>query len=766
MKIQILFLTLALGIFTSAVSQSLPYSRLFDDTHVSDIFIHIDPDSLSEMYANEESAYEYTALFIFDDGVAADTVQHIGFRLRGNTSLSSEKKSFKISFNTYERGRKYEGVEKLNLLGMHNDPTMVREKLYFDTYNAMGMPQRRSNFVKVYINGDYYGLYTNMEEVDEVFIQQRFGDNSGNLYKCTWPAPLDYRGENPSAYMNQGYELQTNEAQNDWSDLIELVKVIDNSSDEEFICNLEEIFNVQQYLWIYALDISAGHWDNYAGNINNYYLYHNRFTGKFEFLSFDCDNTFGVDWLGIDWAEQNIYDWPTGDYDVPLATRILEVPAYRNQFSTYLKIIRERYLHPDTVEQKILAWRDMIADAAAEDLYRTYDWGYTFDDFWNGFNTNAIDGHTPYGIINFIEKRITYTLDQLEDYTMPPAVWKMNQSPLVPGSGSAIALQAFVVDDGAIHSTSAYLYPDGNIATGFAVEMLDDGMHADEESGDGIYGCTLIAPTAMQYLDLLIVVSDAEGNTTLYPPCGYYHVNVAPPVPAVSINEILAINNAVIADEAGDYADYIELYNRGDTAVNLSGYFITDDPFNTDKWQLPFTVLNPDSYLIIWADEEEWQGQYHANFKLSGSGEFIGLFAPAATWFAPVDSFSYPAQQADIAYGRIPNGTGSPDLLPWPSPGKHNELSDTPPASDDAYPYLANNPGHLFSELFFISDGNTRYSVFLTDCTGRFIAELFDGIPAVGVVQLPIATSGFANGVYHVHLVGGADITTLALLKM
>lgn len=72
------------------------------------------------------------------------------------------------------QGRKYEGVEKLNLLGMHNDPTMVREKLYFDTYNAMGMPQRRSNFVRVYLNDDYYGLYTNMEQIDEVFLKNRF----------------------------------------------------------------------------------------------------------------------------------------------------------------------------------------------------------------------------------------------------------------------------------------------------------------------------------------------------------------------------------------------------------------------------------------------------------------------------------------------------------------------------------------------------------------------------------------------------------------
>ena len=50
---------------------------------------------------------------------------------------------------------------------MHNDPTMVREHLYFDTYIELGLPEHRSNFVRLYLNGEYFGLYTNMEHIDE-----------------------------------------------------------------------------------------------------------------------------------------------------------------------------------------------------------------------------------------------------------------------------------------------------------------------------------------------------------------------------------------------------------------------------------------------------------------------------------------------------------------------------------------------------------------------------------------------------------------------
>jgi spore coat protein CotH len=88
------------------------------------------PDSLTELYTYVESNHEYNVLFIYDNGIHRDTLYNTGFRLRGNSSRYSAKKSFKVSFNTYDPGRKYEGVEKINLNGSHNDPSMVREKLF------------------------------------------------------------------------------------------------------------------------------------------------------------------------------------------------------------------------------------------------------------------------------------------------------------------------------------------------------------------------------------------------------------------------------------------------------------------------------------------------------------------------------------------------------------------------------------------------------------------------------------------------------------
>lgn len=124
-------------IFLFSLFSQIPFpenGELFRDDIVPRIDITINPDSLKLIVDKNDiwSEHEYLADFVFDNGNVRDTLKNIGFRLRGNTSRFSQKKSFKVSFNTYEKGRKYYGVEKLNLNGEHNDPSIVRTKLCCD----------------------------------------------------------------------------------------------------------------------------------------------------------------------------------------------------------------------------------------------------------------------------------------------------------------------------------------------------------------------------------------------------------------------------------------------------------------------------------------------------------------------------------------------------------------------------------------------------------------------------------------------------------
>ncbi len=157
----------------------------------------------------------------------------------------------------------------------------------------------------------------------------------------------------------------------------------------------------------------------------------------------------------------------------------------------------------------------------------------------------------------------------------------------------------------------------------------------------------------------------------------------------VVISELCASNVAALADEDGDYPDWIELYNGSGAAVDLTGWSLTDKANTPRKWMFPPRRLAAGEYLVVFASEKNGAknagygplSELHTNFQLSAGGEYLGLVNAAG---AVVDQFApgFPAQVADVAYGRA--GTAGPAtgyLLP--TPGGENG------------PLLAARPGNV-----------------------------------------------------------------------
>ncbi|MEM6328452.1 MAG: CotH kinase family protein [Bacteroidota bacterium] len=142
----------------------------------------------------------------------------------------------------------------------------------------------------------------------------------------------------------------------------------------------------------------------------------------------------------------------------------------------------------------------------------------------------------------------------------------------------------------------------------------------------------------------------------------------------VLVNEVLASNQTVLADpDFGEFSDWIELHNPTAEAVDLGGFFLSDDLDDTTDWRIPDgTVLAPGGYLLVWADDRnsgppETTG-LHTSFRLSAGGEAVGLFDPDG---AVVDSVTFGPQTSDVSYGRVP-GTSNWDLFTTPTPGAAN----------------------------------------------------------------------------------------------
>lgn len=136
----------------------------------------------------------------------------------------------------------------------------------------------------------------------------------------------------------------------------------------------------------------------------------------------------------------------------------------------------------------------------------------------------------------------------------------------------------------------------------------------------------------------------------------------------VVINELMADNDNTYPDPQGDYDDWLELHNRTDMALPLTGLYLSDKEDNPTKWAFPEnTVIPANGYLIVWLDEdhddENATEGLHANFKLSKGGETVMLVDTDARGNQVLDSVTFGEQETDVAYGRLPNGTGEFQVL-------------------------------------------------------------------------------------------------------
>jgi hypothetical protein len=162
---------------------------------------------------------------------------------------------------------------------------------------------------------------------------------------------------------------------------------------------------------------------------------------------------------------------------------------------------------------------------------------------------------------------------------------------------------------------------------------------------------------------------------------------VRPPTPAAPtvdlvLNEILADNQTIIADPAGEFDDWVELYNRGTAPIGLAGLFLSDDPADAFAYALPDVTLAPGAYYLVWCDNDPDQGPDHAGFKLSLDGEQIVLSTERAT----IDQVTFGAQHTDISIGRNPDGGSAWTPCSTPSPRGPNMCGGLPTATTTARP--------------------------------------------------------------------------------
>lgn len=270
------------------------------------------------------SPFETYHASITIDGV---TFSDVGIKKKGFFgSLDSNKPSLKIKLDDFVAGQEYLGLEKLTLNNSHQDPSYVRQCVAYQVFASAGIVVPRCNFAHVRVNGRDLGIYVNVETIDHHLTKKRYADGTGNLYEGTLS---DFRKDWLGTFDAKGG--------GDRSDLVGIANVIDHAPDATLVADLSAYIDVDRFITYWAMEIVTNHWDGYANNRNNFFVYHDPTTNKLDFIPWGPDGalqpqaTFGP--LGA----------TTGPVAVAangaLAYRLFALPATRAQF-----IARQREL--------------------------------------------------------------------------------------------------------------------------------------------------------------------------------------------------------------------------------------------------------------------------------------------------------------------------------------------------------------------------------------------------------------------------------------
>ncbi|MBN1260248.1 MAG: CotH kinase family protein [Anaerolineae bacterium] len=354
-------------------SSPVDYWTIFDDTTVRRVDVTLTQADWVRLWENPETKLQVRA----DAVIFGERLEDVGFKMRGQFSLreSGAKKPWEIDTDAFVPGQEFHNLKQLLFINNIGDPTLLREKLAYDMLRFAGVPASHVCFVELWIDledddapAEFWGVYTLVERIDRKYLASRFGQDSkgGNLYKASHaqrgPMDLIYYGPDISDYPTQGgsvaYGKVTNEEANDYSDIVELCYVIDGvsyASPEAFTQALEAHFNVDGFLRYMAVQVALANWDYYPNTGNNYYLFHDPVTDRFEWLPWD--QTWGED------ARQPLFslDGFRLVERAPLYDRVFEVDRYRRQYAAYLDLLSRHWFTYENLYTQAAGYHTLIA---------------------------------------------------------------------------------------------------------------------------------------------------------------------------------------------------------------------------------------------------------------------------------------------------------------------------------------------------------------------------------------------------------------------
>jgi len=626
-----------------------------------------------------------------------------GVKFKGNSSYSPSRNKNPLHIKLdLVKSADYQGYDDIKLGNAWSDNSMIREPLAYEILRQY-MFAPKSNFAKVFINNQYYGLMNNTESIDKGFLFRNFLSSAYSFIKCNPESiganfgngpNLGYLGDNISSYLGK-YELESDTG---WYELVQLCDSLNNHFEQ-----FNDFADLDKFIWMLAFNNVLVNLDSYTGNFRqNYYLYRNH-QGIWNPIVWDLNMCFGgfalpggiTSSLNPSTMQTMTHNLHKSESGWPLIFKLLNDPFYAKMYFAHMRTINQE----NFVTGNYKEWAKKLQMLVEQEVKNDSNFLSTYENFKIALETNTPGTNgapTSPGIFPLMDGRANFLKNVLS--ATPPLI-EWTKIPLEVKIGTMVNIYAKISN-----SNKAYLSYRTQISDRFLREqMYDDGLHGDGLAGDSLFGVSI--PVVKPFTQFYFYAENSQAGSFLPERAEheYYTLEAKIQMPQVGelvINELVPSNNSGIFNEKGKTKDWFELGNTTDRYLSLNGIIVSDDPQNFNRWAFPEDAfISPNDHLLVWADGENGSYlNYHTNFSLSGSAGNLILSSNDLIF----DQVSYSSVKVDYSSARCPDLTGGFQLLSKVTPGAANQclnlIDETPKEKIHVFPIPTNGNVEIHSD--------------------------------------------------------------------
>jgi len=429
------------------------------------------------------------------------TYNNIGIKYKDSRSfkVGAKRNGLALKLNFIDKNQGHQGYQSLKLSDALRDPSMVREVLGFEIARKY-MPAPKANYAQVYINEKYYGLFTNIEVVNDQFLTTNFGDSAGSFFNCSPDiksegaegckknvfSALMYEAD-AACYLSN-YELLS---ENGWDDLIQLTRTLAQNPS-----NISKVLNIDRTLWMLAFNNVLVNLNSYNGRQSqNYYLYQDS-TGRFTPIIKDLNLAFGSyksARVGSDLRLKQLQELnPLLHLDEeykPLISQLLQNSDYKKVYFSHVRTI----LYENFVNGGYLDRAETLQELIQIPFINDPNRKYALEDFRKSLKSTVGQRSRIPGIRELMGKRSKILKKQTDLRIVPPAITEVMAQKRAQYASTRITDFAIQAKVDKLPQKVKLMYRYSQADRFKEAIMLDDGKNKDTEAGDGIYTVKIAA---------------------------------------------------------------------------------------------------------------------------------------------------------------------------------------------------------------------------------------------------------------------------------